>query len=85
MSLIYKHHIALDMLCGEWVKIRRRKTIWTSKSRYSEESIKLKRILHRWKAAQYDLAATYAFWGDKEKAYKYLDEVNKGNIFHYGG
>jgi TolB-like protein len=50
--------------------------------KYDEESIKLCREIAQWKAAQYDLAATYAFLGDKEKAYKYLDEFNKLN-FHY--
>jgi hypothetical protein len=30
-------------------------------------------------AAYYDLAATYAFLGNKEKAYQYLDDINKGN------
>ena len=33
------------------------------------------------KAAQYDLAATYAFLGDKIKAYQHLDEFNKRNFY----
>ena len=41
-----------------------------------EESIKLGRDIAQKKFAQYDLAATYAFLGDKEKAYRYLDEFN---------
>jgi TolB-like protein/lipoprotein NlpI len=47
--------------------------------KYSEESIQLKRDIAHWKAAYYDLAITYAFLGNKEKAYQYLDELNKGN------
>jgi len=53
--------------------------------KYDEESMKLGRDIEQWKAAYYDIAATYAFLGDKVKAYKYLDEFNTMNIFiHYG-
>ena len=41
--------------------------------------------LGRWNVingqAQWDLAKVYAFRGDKEKAYQYLDEVNKNKSF----
>ena len=41
--------------------------------------------LGRWNVingqAQWDLAKVYAFRGDKEKAYRYLDEVNKNRSF----
>ena len=46
-----------------------------------EESIKLGRDIEQWKAAYYDIAATYAFLGDKVKAYKYLDEFNTLNFY----
>ena len=49
--------------------------------KYSEESIKLSRDIQQRKSAYYDLAATYAFLGDKEKAYKYLDEYSQKNTF----
>ena len=49
--------------------------------RYSEESIKLNRITAQRKVAQYDLAGTYAFLGDKAKAYRYLEETNKKNTY----
>jgi len=49
--------------------------------KYCEESIKLGREWAQVKGNQYDLAATYAFLGDKEKAYKYLDEFNTKNFF----
>jgi TolB-like protein/Flp pilus assembly protein TadD len=46
--------------------------------RYCEESIRLDRRLAKTFAAQYDLAATYAFLGERGKAYIYLDEINEG-------
>ncbi|MBG0858587.1 MAG: helix-turn-helix domain-containing protein, partial [Bacteroidales bacterium] len=49
--------------------------------RYGEEDIKLSRGQERSKAAQYDLACTFAFLGEKGKAYKYLDEFSKKNTF----
>ena len=48
---------------------------------YGEESIRLGRSLASAGYAQYDLAATYAFIGEKEKAYKYLSEF--GNMDKY--
>jgi TolB-like protein/AraC-like DNA-binding protein len=47
--------------------------------KYSEVSIKLGRNIELTRAAYYDMAATYAFLGYKEKAYKYLDEFAKKN------
>jgi len=49
--------------------------------KYSEESINLGRNSARTKGAQYNLAATYAFLGDKGKAYYYLDELNKSEFY----
>jgi tetratricopeptide (TPR) repeat protein len=49
--------------------------------RYDEESIKLGRSSLEWGGAYYDLAATYAILGDKEKTYKYLDEWNKKKVY----
>jgi TolB-like protein/AraC-like DNA-binding protein/Tfp pilus assembly protein PilF len=49
--------------------------------RYSEESIKLNRITAQRKVAQYDLAGTYAFLGNKAKAYRYLEDANKKNVY----
>jgi TolB-like protein/AraC-like DNA-binding protein len=45
------------------------------------ESIKLRRWNSIQKGAHFDLAEVYAFLGDKEKAYYYLDEVNKNKSF----
>ena len=44
--------------------------------RIGTESIKLGGIYAISKASHFDLAGTYAFLGDKEKAYQYLDEMN---------
>jgi len=49
--------------------------------KFSEESIKLSREIEQRKSAYYDLAATYAFLGEREKAYKYLEEYSKRNCF----
>jgi TolB-like protein/Tfp pilus assembly protein PilF len=45
--------------------------------KYCEESIKLGREWAEYGGSYYDLAAIYAFLGDKVKAYKYLDEFDK--------
>jgi tetratricopeptide (TPR) repeat protein len=45
--------------------------------RYCESTIKLKRAYPYYGGSYYDLAATYAFLGDKAKAYKYIDEFDK--------
>ena len=48
---------------------------------YCENLLKLGRTNTQKKSTQYDLAATYAFLGDKVKAYKYLDEFNTMNFY----
>lgn len=47
----------------------------------SQESIKLKRYMSIYKGAYYDLAAIYAFLGEKEMAYQYLDEFSKKRFY----
>lgn len=49
--------------------------------RNSQESIKLKRYMSLYKGAHYDLAAIYAFLGDRDKAYQYLDEFSKKSFY----
>jgi tetratricopeptide (TPR) repeat protein len=49
--------------------------------KYGTKSIKLGREMASLKSAQYDLAAVYAFLGDKTKAYQYLDDFNTLNIY----
>jgi len=49
--------------------------------KFDEESIKLGRVNSIQKGAHFDLALVYAALGDKEKAYQYLDEVNKKQFF----
>ncbi len=48
---------------------------------YGKESIKLSRDIGQRKAAQYDMAATYAFLGDKNMAYQYLDEFDNKSFY----
>ncbi|MGC3944799.1 MAG: hypothetical protein QM762_09820 [Chryseolinea sp.] len=50
---------------------------------YCEESIRLKQIQAQWKGTQYDLAGMYAYLGDKEKAFRYLEEVNNQKLVPY--
>jgi TolB-like protein/Tfp pilus assembly protein PilF len=45
--------------------------------KFGEDGIKLKRLLTQRRAFHYDLAATYAFIGQKEKAYQLLEEFVK--------
>jgi TolB-like protein/AraC-like DNA-binding protein/tetratricopeptide (TPR) repeat protein len=47
----------------------------------SKESINVGRLNALQKGSHFDLAEMYAFIGDKEKAYYYLDEVNKNRAF----
>ena len=57
-------------------KIKEADYYFKQQIRYSEESIKLNRPYAQRMAAHYDLSATYAFLGDKTKAYQHLDEYN---------
>jgi tetratricopeptide (TPR) repeat protein len=50
------------------------KDFFSQQIKYDEESIRLKRAISQVGNAQYDLASTYAFLGEKVKAYKYLEE-----------
>ena len=52
-------------------------TYFRQQIKYGEESINLGRDIEQRRAAHYDLAGTYAFLGNKEKAYMYLDELTK--------
>jgi len=49
--------------------------------RFELESIRLGRLISINKQAHFNLAKVYAFTGNKEEAYRYLDEVNKNRAF----
>ena len=49
--------------------------------KFELESIRLVRLITINRQAHFNLAKVYAFLGDKEKAYRYLDEVNKNKSF----
>jgi len=61
-------------------KHKEAESYFSQQIKYSEESIKLGRNSAQTKSAQYNLASTYAFWGDIRKAYYYLDELNKSEF-----
>ena len=65
-------------------KHKEAKSYFNQQIKYSEESIKLGRNSAQTKSAQYNLASTYAFLGDKAKAYNYLDELNKSEFHTLG-
>ena len=79
LNLMQSHRVGYAF----WVsgKQKEAEEYFNQQIRYSEESIKLGRPLAHRKSAQYELAATYAFLGDKQKAYKYLNEFSKLNFY----
>jgi tetratricopeptide (TPR) repeat protein len=62
-------------------KYKEAENYFNQQIRYGTEMIKLGRQSSARMAAQYDLAGVYAYRGEKETAYQYLDEVNKKKIF----
>jgi hypothetical protein len=62
-------------------KLKEANDYFNQQIKYSEESIKLNRFYSQLKHAHYDMAATYAFLGNKEKAYRNLDEFNTMDFF----
>jgi len=62
-------------------KLREADLYLNQEIKYCEEVIKLRRILTQRRAAHYDLAATYAFLGQTENAFKYLDEFGKLDFY----
>ena len=64
-------------------RIKEAKYYFDQQIKIGLESIKLGRWNSIQKGAHFDLAEVYAFLGDKEKAYYYLDEVNKNHSFPF--
>jgi len=58
-------------------KYKEAKEFFNQQIKYGEQSIKLSREIAESKSAHYDLAATFAFLGNKVDAYKYLEEFDK--------
>ncbi|TAL59557.1 MAG: tetratricopeptide repeat protein, partial [Bacteroidetes bacterium] len=79
LNLIESHRVGYAF--WQVGKYKEAETYFKQQIEYSEKSIKLNRVISQRKAAQYDLAATYAFLGNKEKAYQYLDEFDKQNSY----
>lgn len=82
LNLIRSHRIGYAF----WMAGKREEGLkyFNQQIMYSMESIKLNRVIAQRKAAYYDLAATFAFLGNKEEAYRYLDEFAKRNTFQLG-
>ncbi len=62
-------------------KTREADYFFNEQLRYGLEGIKLNRLFTQRRASHYDLAATYAFLGQKDKAYKYLAEFSKLDFY----
>jgi TolB-like protein len=79
LALAYSHRIGYAF---SQVGKMKEATFWFNQQiKYGEDDIKLGRKQVQEHHVYYDLAATYAFIGDKVKAYQYLDEYNKDNFY----
>jgi tetratricopeptide (TPR) repeat protein len=79
LPLAYSHRIGYAF----WQVGKRKEAeyYFEQQIKYGTEIIKLRRELASTKSAHYDLAATYAFLGEKTKAYQYLDDFNTLNFY----
>jgi TolB-like protein/AraC-like DNA-binding protein/Tfp pilus assembly protein PilF len=62
-------------------RIKEAEFYFNQEIKFDLESIRLGRFNSINRQAHFNLAKVYAFLGDKEKAYRYLDEVNKNQSF----
>jgi TolB-like protein len=79
LNLVESHRVGYAF--WEAGKIKQAEYYFNQQIKYGKESIKLSRTISQRKAAQYDIAATYAFLGNKTEAYKYLDEFGNKNFY----
>jgi TolB-like protein len=79
LNLVESHRVGYAL--WEAGKYKEAEYYFNQQIRYGKESIKLQRTIGQRKAAQYDIAATYAFLGDKTNAYLYLDEFSNKNFY----
>jgi tetratricopeptide (TPR) repeat protein len=79
LPLIFSHRIGY----AYWKagKYKEAEPYFNDQIKFGLESIKLGRSYASTVPQYYDLAATYAFLGDKNKAYQYLDEFNTLNFY----
>jgi tetratricopeptide (TPR) repeat protein len=80
VPIYYQSH-RLGYIFYKMGKLKEAEEYFKQQINYSEESIKLNRFYSQMKHAHYDMAATVAFLGDKEKAYQHLDEFNTMDFF----
>jgi TolB-like protein/Tfp pilus assembly protein PilF len=79
LPLIYSHRIGYAFWKAG--KNKEAEPYFNDQIKFGLESIRLGRRYSSNVPQYYDLAATYAFLGDKEKAYQYLDEFNTLNFY----
>ena len=71
----------LAYTCWKLEKYDEANTYFKQQLSYGEESIKLERTNAQAKYTQYDLAGVYAFLGQKDQAYQYLQEFNTVEVY----
>ncbi len=79
LSLYQSHRIGYALIRAG--KTKEGQSYLNQQIKYSQDNIKLSRTFAQRKAAHYDLAATYAYLGEMEKAYQYLEEFGKLNFY----
>jgi tetratricopeptide (TPR) repeat protein len=79
LNLVESHRVGYAL--WQVGKKKEAENYFNQQIKYDEESIKRSRNIEQWDVAYYDMAGTYAFLGEKEKAYKYLDEFDKKNTY----
>jgi TolB-like protein/tetratricopeptide (TPR) repeat protein len=79
LNLVESHRVGYAL--WQVGKKKEAENYFNQQIKYDEESIKRGRDIEQWDVAYYDMAGTYAFLGEKEKAYKYLDEFDKKNTY----
>ena len=79
LNLVESHRVGYTYYING--RIEEAKYYFNQQIKYGLESIKLDRDIGQRKAAQYDLAGVYAFLGQKDKAYQFLDEFNTMNFY----
>ena len=79
LPLAYSHRIGYAFYQAG--KREEAKYYFNQQIKYGEDDIKRGRELAGYNPVYYDLAAIFAFLGDKVKAYQYLDEYNKYNFY----
>jgi len=79
LNLVQSHRVGYVL--WQVGKKKEAENYFNQQIKYDEESIKHGRDIEQWNVAYYDMAGTYAFLGDKVKAYQFLDDFNKRSVY----